>query len=134
MADLVVHGRPDSRQYRLGYFKKARKEALKAMTAVQYAYVVRMFERLRQWGNHEEMEQLRIEQIDEFLELKLKGNVLGNMNLRVFFGVEDERRVVVALGVYVKGEEDETPRHIVLAMRNRNRSMKAQFSMARKEK
>lgn len=113
--------------YKVGYIPKAQKEGQKLLNEVQYAYAVRQAQRLRFWDDSEEMGLLRIEAVDEFHELKMKGNVLGKTNLRVFFAVFDDEKLVVVLGVYKKEEEDELPRHVIIGMRNRRRVVMAEL-------
>lgn len=134
MDDLVLPDVQPSGKYRVGYLPKARTEGMKILGPVGYAYAVRQAERLRYWDDPEEMKLLRIEEVDEFFELKLKGNVLGKTNLRVFFSVFDapEYKVIV-LGAYKKEEEDQLPRHVILGMRNRKRVVGTMLaSVARK--
>jgi hypothetical protein len=109
----------------LAFLRKAASEGQRELDPVPYAYAVRMAEKLRHWGDIEEMRLLRIAPVENFFELKLKGNVLGKTNIRVFFGVFDTpgRKTVVVLGGYKKEDEDELPRHIVLSMKNRRRTV-----------
>lgn len=123
MEDLRLREALPTSLYKVGYLQKAVTEGKKILNAVQYAYAVRQAERLRNWADKEEMASMRIEAIDpDLYELKLKGNVLGKINLRIFFGVFDApEKLVVVVGAYKKEEEDELPTHVKLGMRNRRR-------------
>lgn len=124
--------RQDGQQepYRVGYLLNARQEAKKALSDEQYAYAVRMARRLQDWSDPLGLCGLRIEQVDGFYELKLKGNVLGKTNLRIFFAVFDKARTVVVLGVHVKEEEGQLPRQVVLRMKNRHRVVAQDATLA----
>lgn len=119
--DLVVPGGEPGGMYRVGYLPKAQREGRELLSEPQYAYAVRQAERLRHWGNQDEIAALRTEAVENFYELKLKGNVLGKTNLRIFFAVLDAggERFVIILGVYKKEEEDQLPRHLVITMKHR---------------
>lgn len=118
---LPPHKKSQGR-YRVGYFEKARDEGHKALSEEQYAYVVRVVGRLRLWNTNPNLiADLRIESVDCFYELKLKGNVLGKTNLRIFFSVFDQSKTIVVLGPYKKEDEGALPRQVILKMRNRHR-------------
>ena len=110
------------------YLDVAKTEAHGLLTPAQYAYVVRNVRELAQWPDAPDW--LWVEPIDEFYELKLKGNVLGKINLRVYFGQIPGRRTVVLVGVYKKEAEGKVPRHIVLKMRNRYRAVLQVYKVA----
>lgn len=64
---------------------------------------------------------LRVEKIEDFYELKEKGGPLGKTNLRVFFTIDKEKRIIVLLGHYKKEEEGKTPSPVVRTMARRRR-------------
>ena len=134
MAELTFPEDQTPGRYRVGYLEKAKREGKKLLSAIQYAYAVRQAARLRDWDDKEEMSLLRIEPVESFYELKLKGNVLGRTNIRVFFAVfGDPIYRAVVLGVYQKDEEGDLPSHIVISMRNRKREVEGTVaSLARK--
>lgn len=61
----------------------------------------------------------------EFHELRDKGGPLGNVNVRLFFGVSDISRSIVVLGVIKKQNNGKTPLGDILRMARRWREFKA---------
>jgi hypothetical protein len=61
----------------------------------------------------------------EFLEIRDKGGPLGNVNVRLFFGVSDATRSIVVLGVIKKQNDGRTPLGDLLRMSRRWRQYKA---------
>ena len=56
--------------------------------------------------------------IEGFYELRDKGGVLGNINLRVYFAVVHEERLLLVLGCYMKEDEGRAPGYIKVRMKN----------------
>jgi hypothetical protein len=76
--------------------------------------------RLEDFGNESSTPDLRIERINsELWEIKAKGNVLGNINVRAFFAEIRDRSEVVVLGAFKKENNDATRPHRIDKMRNR---------------
>ena len=65
---------------------------------------------------------MRIEPIDGIYELKEKGGLLGNINLRLYFDVYQDTGEVVLAKAYKKDEEGSPPRAVVLNAQTRLRS------------
>jgi len=99
--------------------ESAKKEGHKILTDPQYEYIKGILKRLTDFGNDEELSDLRIEPIEDFGELKEKGGVLGKINLRIYFGAEPEDKEVVVAKAYKKEDEGRAPRHVVIAVQNR---------------
>ena len=55
----------------------------------------------------------------KFYELRNKGGILGKINLRIFFSVHDERKLILILGSFNKKNDGSTPAHVVGRIRNR---------------
>ncbi len=62
-----------------------------------------------------------VDAIEEYHEVRDKGGILGKINLRVFFYLDKERKVLLVLGAINKRQEDQTPKSVKLRMRRRLR-------------
>jgi hypothetical protein len=95
------------------------KEGRKILSQTQYEHIVSILKRLVDFGNDEELSDLKIEQISSFWELKEKGGILGKINLRIFFGTIPEERELVVAKTYKKEAENQTPSYIIIAVEDR---------------
>lgn len=104
---------------RVAVLPHAVREAKEILNDGQYFHVVGIVKRLVHFGDHRELWDLRIEAIDSFFELKLKGGLLGNINLRVYFADLAANNEIVVLKTYKKEEDHKTPRRIVVTLEDR---------------
>ena len=118
-------------KWMLGYLEEAEREARKFLTDDQYAHVVQLFDELAYEPDPAQSKTQRVEKIDDFYELKDKGGVLGKINVRVYFALFDERRLIFILCAYKKEDEGQTPPHIKIRVRNRLRIVRRQLARAR---
>lgn len=95
------------------------REAKEILNNGQYFHVVEVVKRLVHFGDEVELWDLRIEAIDDFYELKLKGGMVGKVNLRVYFADLSSQNEIVVLKTYKKEVEDKTPRHVVITLEDR---------------
>jgi len=112
----------------VAYLRLAAEEARGFLSKVQYATLVDDVKRLSDWPNGPGLKTLDIVLIDDFFELRDKGGIYGKINVRVYFGILKKKRLVFILGAYKKEPEGQTPRYIVLKMKNRLRLLKAKFN------
>lgn len=108
----------------LGYVTTAQDDAKKFLTPEQYAHAVRQFDELAAEQNPRKSLTQDVRPIDEFYELREKGGILGRINLRAYFAVFDEARLILVLGCYKKEDDGQTPPFIKIKMRNRLRFAK----------
>ena len=132
MSDIKFGRQTPGGKRRIGYLAVSVRDGRKILNGVQYAYAVRQANQLRAWGDPDIGRLLRIEAVEKFFELKLKGNVLGKTNLRIFFGIYEE--LVIVLGVYKKEEEGALPKHVIFRMRNRHRETKKYLEVPEKRR
>jgi hypothetical protein len=100
--------------------KKAREDAKDFLNDTQYAHVVELVRRLKDWQDRKQLTDLRIQKIrNDLWELKDKGGVLGKINVRVFFAPLSERKEIIVLGAFKKEMEDQTPGHMIVKMERR---------------
>jgi hypothetical protein len=96
------------------------KDLCKFLNPGQCFYMELLANRLERFGDAETTADLRIDKIGNGLwELKAKGNVLGKINVRVFFSPVPGHAQVVVLGAFKKENEGSTPPHRVAKMQNR---------------
>ncbi len=100
----------------------ARREGREILTPGQYEHVKGIVKRLVDFNNPPEINDLRIEAIENFFELKEKGGMLGRINLRVYFALLRDVGKIVVLKVYKKDEEGRPPRHVIINVQARLRS------------
>jgi hypothetical protein len=117
----------ESPRWGLGYLEVAEKEARKLLTDDQYDHVLRLFDDLACEVDPTKSETLDIGAIEDFYELKDKGGILGKINLRAYFVVVGNKRLIVVLMVYKKEEEHQTPEHVKACVRNRLREVRKQL-------
>ena len=124
---------PENTSYRLRPLAQAKRDARKFLNDFQYWHLVSIVRQLKHWSDLKWQNLLSIKAIDTFHELREKGGPLGKINARVFFWVDENNREIWILGAYKKEEEGQTPRHIVLKMRGRQRIIKeGRFASPRK--
>lgn len=122
----------DKAPWKLMYLPAAADEARKILTQGQYAHVVQIFEQLALEPNPAESKAFDIRTIDEFLELREKGGLLGKINLRVYFYIHGKRKIIIALKTYKKEDEGQTPEYFKVAVRNRLRNVKEMLTQKEK--
>jgi hypothetical protein len=108
-------------KWELGYLEAAEKDARGFLTDEQYAHVVQLFDDLAYESEPAKSQTQDVHRVHEFYELRDKGGVLGKINVRVYFAVIDERKLILALATYKKEDEGQMPQHIVIRVRNRLR-------------
>lgn len=109
-------------RYKVVVLACAKREGRKILNAGQYEHVSDIVKRLVDFDDAQEMSDMRIGPIGDFFELKEKGGLLGNINLRLFFGRLNREREIVVVKAYKKEEESQTPRHVVLNVESRLRA------------
>ena len=67
---------------------------------------------------------LSLAAVEDFHELRDWGGILSGLNVRVFFGVDKKRRMIVVLGVIKKKNNGPTPLGDKVRMRRRWRKYK----------
>lgn len=111
--------KPPKARWTVVALEAAVREANGILTDCQYAHVVSVVKRLCYFGNHEQLSDLRIEAIGDFWELKLKGHILGKINLRIYFAVRPKFGEIVVLKTYKKEEDHQLGKHIICNLEDR---------------
>lgn len=115
-------------QWELGYLEAAERDGRKFLTEERYAHVVQLFEDLAYESDPTKSETQDVRKIYEFYELRDKGGILGKINLRVYFALLEERKLILVLATYKKEDDGQVPHHIVICVRNRLRIAKEQLA------
>lgn len=105
--------------WQLAYLDVAAKEGRRFLTDAQYSHAVGLCDQLATEGDPRRPVGLDVRRVEDFFELRDKGNVLGKINLRLYFTVIDQ--MIVVLGCQKKEAEGKTPGYIKIQMRNRMR-------------
>lgn len=119
-----VHETP---QWELGYLEAAKRDAKRFLTEEQYTHAIQLFEDLAYESNPTKSETQDVCKIFEFYELRDKGGILGKINLRIYFTIFKERKLILVLATYKKEDDSQVPHHIVIRVRNRLRVIKEEM-------
>lgn len=110
-----------------GYFwtveilSQAYDEAIDFLKEHQYEHLANQFRELARQNDPTHSDTIDVRPIEEFHELRDKGGVLTNLNVRVFFFVHKPTRTIVVLGTMKKENNGPTPVGDRLRMRRRMR-------------
>ncbi len=112
-------GPPPGYQWSIEIFNAAIKEGKTLLNSDQMLHIKQQLRELAQHVEPARSDTLSIDKIESFYELRDKGGILGNMNVRVFFGVDKPRRCLIVLGVVKKENNEPTPNGDKIRMRRR---------------
>jgi len=84
-------------------------EAMSFLNEDQYQHLEMQFKELATENDPSHSCTTDVRHIDDFLELRDKGGILGNINVRVYFGLEHDKKNLVVLGCIKKESEGKTP-------------------------
>ena len=99
-------------------------EAAKTLTGAQYQHVVQQVRELARENDPTHPATVSVDAVEDFHELRDKGGVLRNTNVRVFWGVDKVERAIVVLGLIKKQNNGPTPTGDKIRMRRRWRKYK----------
>lgn len=115
-------------KWELGYLEAAERDAKRFLTEEQYAHAIQLFEDLAYESNPIKSKTQDVRKIYEFYELRDKGGILGKINLRIYFTLFKERKLILVLATYKKEDDGQAPQHIVIRVRNRLRVAKEEMA------
>lgn len=115
-------------RWRIGYLDVVKKEAQKHLTDEQYAHVIGLIEELACEDDPTKSQTQHVEKIENFYELKDKGGILGKINVRVYFILIPEQKLVLTLKFDKKEQDGKPSRHAVTSVRNRLRQALKQLT------
>ena len=114
-------GPPPGHEWNVEYLSVAQHEALRFLTTAQYRHMVDQLRSLAREKDPTHPCTVRVENIEDFWELKDKGGPLGKINVRVFFFLVNDDRTIVVLGAFKKENDGLTPPATRVLMRARKR-------------
>ncbi len=119
----LVRREVDEAIWGLAYLKVASSEGRTFLNEMQYDHAVEQFEILAcEKDPSHPGRGLDVQPHGDFFELRDKGGVLRKINLRVYFILIDKpTKTIVVLGAYKKEDEGQTPKRVVIKMKNRAR-------------
>jgi len=94
-------------------------EAAKFLNEAQYQHLALQVQALAEEVSPSHSQTCSIDAIEDFFELRDWGGILHPFNVRVFFGIDKDRKAVVVLGVLAKQNNGTTPVGDRLRMRRR---------------
>ena len=110
-------GPPPHYRWSVHILEIAFREAVGFLKDYQYEHVSELIRELD--PSHSQTQS--VDAIEDFFELRDKGGVLGNVNLRVFFYLDKDRSVILILGAISKKNDGPTPLGDKVRVRNRLR-------------
>lgn len=99
-------------------------ESKDLLTEIQFNHLVMQFKELASHKEPLKCQVVSLDRIEDYHELRDKGGVLNNLNVRVFFGIDKEDRAIVILGLITKQNNGPTPKGDRVRMRRRWRKYK----------
>ena len=117
----VGGGRRPGYEWAVEYLTVAEDEARRFLNDAQYTHIVHQLQSLARERDPTHPVTVVVAKVEDFHELKDKGGPLGKINVRVFFFVRRETRVIVVLGVIKKEAEGQTPNATKRLMKRRKR-------------
>jgi hypothetical protein len=114
-------GPPPGYLWNVEIFDQAHAEAIGFLREHQYEHLANQFRELARQNDPTHSDTIDVRQIEEFHELRDKGGLLTNLNVRVFFFVHKPTRAIVVLGTIKKENNGPTPVGDRLRMRRRMR-------------
>jgi hypothetical protein len=85
-------------------------EAQDILNEDQYQHMALQIKELAREVDPTHSETASVDAVEDFHELRDKGGVLGNLNVRVFFYLDKPRSALVVLGVIKKQNDGPTPK------------------------
>jgi hypothetical protein len=95
------------------------KEADELFNRAQYRHLALQVQELAREAQPSRPNAVDVQGIEDFYELRDRGGVLGNLNARVFFGIDHDTRAIVVLGAIHKQNNGPTPLGDKVRMRRR---------------
>lgn len=115
----VGGGPPPGYRWHVEIVDRAFDEAMTILDAAQYRHLAMQVKLIARQDDPTRSGTVDIDAVETYHEIRDCGGILGNLNVRVFFGVDKARRTIVVLGVFHKRNNGPTP--VVVRKRIRER-------------
>lgn len=120
---LKGDGPPPGYEWNVLILDIAYQEAMSFLTEEQYEHLAMQFKELAGDSDPSHSRVADVRKIEDYFELRDKGGILGKTNVRVFFGLEQDRKNIIVLGCFKKETDGKTPTGIRVSMRRRWRNL-----------
>ncbi len=102
-------GPPPGYRWTVLYLQIGRDEAMGFLSEDEYQHAVMQIRDLAEEQDPTHPTTLSVDAVEDFHELREKGGILGNKNVRVFFFLDKPRNSLVILGAVKKQNDGPTP-------------------------
>lgn len=116
---------PTTFKWSVAILDVAHREASELLTDVQYRHLAMQVKELAKQIEPTHSETVDVKKIEDYYEISDRGGVLGDINVRVFFGVHGQEPWIIVLGVIKKQNNGKTPMGDKIRMTRRWRKFKA---------
>ncbi len=103
------HGSPPGYRWKVLIHHSAYPEAREFLSDDQYQHIAMQVKELAKENDPTHPTTCSVDAIEDFHELRDKGGILGNLNVRVFFSVDKAENAIVILGAIIKQNDGPTP-------------------------
>ena len=111
-------GPPPGYQWGIALLSVVKKEA-ECLTQAQRRHLAMQLRELAGQDEPTRSDSISLDEIEAFHELRDWGGILGDLNVRLFFGVDKNNRLLVVLGIIKKKNNGPTPLGDKVRMRRR---------------
>lgn len=94
---------------------------MKILSADQYEHLAQQFRELARQDDPSHSEIIDVKAIEDYLELRDKGGILGKLNIRVYFFLHKPSRSIVVVSVDRKERENAPSEGVQSRIRRRKR-------------
>ena len=84
-------------------------EVMGFLTHAEYQHIAMQIKELAREDDPSHSQTVSVSKIQDFFELREKGGILGNKNVRIFFGLDKSKQAIVILGGLKKENNGHTP-------------------------
>lgn len=114
-------GPPPGYRWTVLVLDSAFREAMAFLSEGQYEHLAMQVKELAREADPTHSVTNDVRSIESFYEIRDKGGILGNLNVRVFFGLDKAESSIIVLGVIKKQNDGPTPAGDKIRMRRRMR-------------
>lgn len=106
-------------QWSVAILDMAFDEAIRVLGEAGYHHFAMQVKDLAMQSDPTHSDMVDVRAIEAFHEIRDHGGVHGNINVRVFYGIDEHRRSIVVLGTIKKSNSGPTPMGAKIAIRRR---------------
>jgi hypothetical protein len=96
-------------------------EAMKFLDEAQYHHLAEQFKDLARTEYPSYSLTVSVDAVEDFYELRDKGGILRNLNVRVFYYIDKRTQTIVVVGAILKKNDGPTPQTVKVRIRRRVR-------------